>query len=213
MDKAEIIKKYKDKYLGKYYNSRNLSVDDLLTEEDLVHILYEIFEHELDLNDDGRDFLDRYWGFEKIADIIFDYEKIDGDFHRAFKAKEKFVNWLGCGKKEVRPFTEEEKINLEIRNAFYKKYADIKLGGLVDVQEKEYYIAQFNTDDQVLDFLVNLSKGITYLTVMGYEFLKEFFGFKYLSAKLFEKYPQFSKGSVERNLDWLIKDKHSLIGK
>lgn len=212
-DQKDVLKKFKGISIGTDYKGKNIYASDVVKEDDLIGVMYDWWSRESDIDEEGIKFFSEYWGFEKIADIIFDYEEVDGDFHRAFKTKEKFVNWLGQGKEEVRSLTKEEKIKLEIRNAFFKKYSNIKLGGLIDVKEKEYYIAQLNTEDQVSDFLVNLSKGITYLTVMGYEFLKDFYGFKYLSVKLFEKYPQFSKGSIEQNLEWLVKDKHLLIRK
>lgn len=212
MDKDKIIQKYQQTILGNYYNGSELLADKISTERDLISAMYDLLSHELDLSDDGRNFIDEYWGFDRAAQLILDYEELDGDFHKRFQNKEAIIDWISH-EKEYRLVSHEEEARLNIIHAFYKKYKNVKLGGLVGLSSREYYISQLSSEDLVVDFLVNLSKGISYLTLSGYEYLKDRYGFKNLATKLYEKYPEFSKGGVKENNEWLVYEKHDFIRK
>lgn len=212
MKHNQVINKYRAKSLGTYYNSKDLLVDGLDQKDNLLDLLYEMSSHEVDLNDDGRSFLEQYWGLSNIAEIIMDYENGDGDFTNSFDTKEAIVQWIKYGG-EYRLLTDDEDAKQATLNGFFKKYGEVKLGGLVGVNSSGYYISDFNKEKDALKFLANLSKKISYLTDAGCEFFKEFYGLKRLAKAFHEKYPQCSKGSAEKNLEWLINDKSDFIRK
>jgi len=211
--KEKILEKYKDQIIGTKYNSEKLYAHDISDEGKLISLIYDLLSHEIDINENGVNFLEEYWGLKSVANIILDYEEWDGDFHRGFSDPKEIVKWLKKFKQErrYRLLTTEEKLNSDIQNAIFKKYENKKLGGIIDNSDTEYYISAFRDEGEVLDFLVNLSKNITYLTLLGYYFLNEFYGFQYLAKRLYEKYPKYIKKNSKKNLEWLVNEKHDLI--
>lgn len=213
MSKQRILDKFQDKVIGDKYNSTKLYVTDVSTEDDLISVLYDTLSHEIDLNEAGVNFLEEYWGLENIANLLLDNEEWDGDFHVAFKDANGIEDWLSHFRqgRQLRSITAEEKIKSDVQKVFFNKYEEKKLGGVMENPDKEYYIGTFMNEEKVLDFLIHLSKGITYLTLAGYEFMNEFYGFKYLATNLYEKYPEHVKSDPQKNLEWLVEEKHSLI--
>lgn len=211
--KEKIVKKYHAKIIGERYNAQKLYAHDILSEDSLISLLYDLFEHQVDINENGINFLQEYWGLENVANIIWEYEEWDGDFHKNFKSIEEIVGWLKNFEKGKlnRALTVEEKTKHEIQQAFFKKYGGKKLGGTIDDDDIQYYANTLMDEDKALDFLVHLSKNITYLTLTGYDFFNKVYGFKCLAKKLYEKYPGYVKKDSEKNLKWLLDEKHSFI--
>jgi len=71
-----------------YYNNKYLLKDGL------IHLMYEVRTDEIALTKQGLDFLKNAWGFENVANILFDYENGQGDFKISFNTREKLVEWL-----------------------------------------------------------------------------------------------------------------------
>lgn len=75
--------------------NRNIIFENsLLTNDGLLNLMYNVLTSEAILTKAGLNFLNDHWSYEKIADIIFDYEKEGGDFKINFKTKERLVEWL-----------------------------------------------------------------------------------------------------------------------
>jgi hypothetical protein len=75
--------------------NRKIYFDDKYLQEDwLIHLMYEVKTDEIALTSIGLEFLKDFWEFEKIANILFDYEQDNGDFHISFGTEEKLVSWL-----------------------------------------------------------------------------------------------------------------------
>ncbi len=211
--KEKIVEKYRDKVIGVRYNSDKLYIDYVIDKKSLISFLYEILSHEVDISNDGVEFLDQYWGLYNVANLILDYEEWDGDFHKNFDGSEEIIEWIKNFKngRKYRSLTSDEKLEQNIQNALYKKYGGEKLGGVIANPDIEYYVSSFMDEEKVLDFLVDLSKDLTYLTITGYGFLNENYGFKYLASKAFEKYPQFIEMDAQKNLEWLVNGRHKFI--
>jgi hypothetical protein len=94
MNKQEILNRYKDIVLGDTHKNEQIYVDKFSSEDDLIHTMYEFLSREVDVYPTGIQFLKEYWGYENIADLIFKYEKDDGDFHQTYKTKRNLIEWL-----------------------------------------------------------------------------------------------------------------------
>lgn len=209
----KIFERYKSTVLARRYNSHELYPEDLTDKGDFIYLLYEMLSHEADLTLEGVNFVEDYWGLENAAKMILEYEEWDGDFHKSFKSAKEIVDWINHFKqgRTYRHLTPQENILQDIQNAMYRKYGGKKLGGILSDQTTEYFTSTFMQEEKVLNFLVHMSKGITYLTLTGYEFLNENYGLKYLANRLYEEYPEYVKKDPQKNLDWLVSEKHSFI--
>lgn len=90
--KEKIIGKYKGKLLG-VCNYREKGGDfyvaDFLDRTSLIDFLYELESHESTLTEFGYSFLEEYYGFDKIADMLLE-ENPDYPFNN----KEDLIKWL-----------------------------------------------------------------------------------------------------------------------
>jgi len=68
--------------------------DEYNTKEGIIHLMYEVSTDEIILTKEGIDFIKKYWGFEEIAKILFEFEEGKGDFTDSFKTKEAITKWL-----------------------------------------------------------------------------------------------------------------------
>lgn len=94
MNKLKVLEIYKDIIIGDNYKDEKLFVKDIDTKEKLLHIMYDFFSREVDLNREGIKFLQDYWGLEEVANIIFEHEREKGDFTNEFENKNGLVIWL-----------------------------------------------------------------------------------------------------------------------
>jgi hypothetical protein len=101
MNKQEILNRYKDTVVGDTHKNEQIYVNKLSSEDELIHTMYEFLSREVDIYPKGILFLKEYWGYDNIADLIFKYEKDDGDFHQTYITKENLVNWLMKCEKET----------------------------------------------------------------------------------------------------------------
>jgi len=95
-NKEEIIKNFDNKVLGKttYSVDHNFMASELATPDKLIGFLYEVNTHEAALTKDGLDFLDEFYGLEKVADMIIDEIMRGGDFKFNENEKGEIINWL-----------------------------------------------------------------------------------------------------------------------
>jgi len=91
MEKKEIIKKYKDKTLGRANGEDSLYfyVEDFTDPEEAYLIFWQIWGHESDLTKEGFDFLKEYYGLEELAEFF----SKKGGFDET-KDKVSILNWL-----------------------------------------------------------------------------------------------------------------------
>jgi len=94
MDKEQVINKYQDKILAieSFGSNREKHVDDFLNIDNLLYELYQLNCHELSLTDDGLEFLNEYYGLNKIVDILLDRIKEGVDYK--YQKREDLLNWL-----------------------------------------------------------------------------------------------------------------------
>lgn len=91
--------KIKNEYRGLILGVDNLSRPlvfnkKFLDEGELIHLMYELNTGEVILTKNGLRFIKDYWGFEKVAKIIFKYENGEGDFVSNFSSEKELVEWL-----------------------------------------------------------------------------------------------------------------------
>ena len=91
--------KFKDKIIGIDNLNKGVSFDEkYLSDSGIIHLLYEMSTGEVHLTRDGLEFVKEYWGFSKIAEMLFDFEGGKGDFTDGFGSKDKIVEWLNSYK-------------------------------------------------------------------------------------------------------------------
>lgn len=89
---TKIIDKYSNKEIGRsaYAGGLTYTVDQLINPEQLHSILWELFEHEGHLTEDGFAFLEEYYGLENLASLL---KKMKG-FDENYKDEKSILDWL-----------------------------------------------------------------------------------------------------------------------
>jgi len=94
MKEKKILDKYRGKVLAteSYGNCRELYVEDFAEEEKMLHELYKMNCFEIDLTDEGLEFLEQYYALDKIADLILEDIKNGVDY--SYSKKEGIIEWI-----------------------------------------------------------------------------------------------------------------------
>jgi hypothetical protein len=93
--KKDLVKKYQNSKLAKTVYDKNIfyEVENFLDTNELLYILYEVWESDAYLTPKGISFLEEYYGFNKIVDLIIN----DGG-ELASKDKDQLLHWLSVCK-------------------------------------------------------------------------------------------------------------------
>jgi len=93
MAKQEIIQKYKGKIIGRDNLNRAIFVDRIANENGLKHFLYNVYgPQDVSPTMVGLDFLDEYYGLNRIFEIIMEEKNAGVDY--AFTTKSEVADWL-----------------------------------------------------------------------------------------------------------------------
>lgn len=93
MDK-DIVKKYKDKIIGRTNLNKELYVDEISDENLLKNFLYDMYDSgHKSLTKEGFEFLKEYYGLEEIAKLIF--QEKDKGINYDFTSSNEVFTWLG----------------------------------------------------------------------------------------------------------------------
>lgn len=183
MDKEKIIEKYKGSVMairgftikGNYY------VEDLLEDKIFNSLFFgELESRESDITAQGFNFLQEYYGFDKLAEMLY---KDDPDFPK--DSVEGNIAWLYSLRGSADEFTEEKYPDLKKEGELHKKYHGKKLGGL---EKKNLFTSKTidltadraNNDNYIAGLMDNLYTGDLILNQDGKNYFKEFWGYDYL---------------------------------
>ncbi len=90
----DIVDKYKNRPLAIQSFGDNVKIycSDFIGDSKLVDRLYEVNCHELTLTDDGLSFIQDYYTFDKVVEMIKDSIERGVDFK--YSSKDDIIKWL-----------------------------------------------------------------------------------------------------------------------